>query len=232
MSGDYKIEDDGISGKFEPIPCHVFVTESTFGLPVYNWKPQQEIFTGIRNWILQNRRAGKNSVLLAYSLGKAQRLLAGLRDFAPDIYVHTAIWNAQQALKATGIPFPEVIQVNPGPARNKYEGAVIIAPPGSDGSPWINRFSPYAVGVCSGWMQVRGFFRRRNVDAGFALSDHADWSGLLQAVEATGAQKIYVTHGFQAVLARFLTERGKQAEEVITQYGEEESSPEGEQEKS
>jgi putative mRNA 3-end processing factor len=86
----------------------------------------------------------------------------------------------------------------------------------------MKRFSPYATGVCSGWMQVRGNARRRNADAGFALSDHADWPGLLQAIEATGAQKVFVTHGFQSVLSRYLNEQGIEAAEVKTDYGSEE----------
>jgi putative mRNA 3-end processing factor len=230
VSGDYKIENDGISEKFEPVPCHVFITESTFGLPVYRWKPQEEIYTDIQHWIGQNKALGKNSVLLAYSLGKAQRLLGCLQDVTSEIYVHGAIWNAQQALKEAGVVLPEVKLAGASAPRTKSEWVVVIGPPGSDGSPWINRFSPYAVGVCSGWMQVRGNLRRRNVDAGFALSDHADWTGLLQAIEGTGAKKVFVTHGFQSVLSRYLNEQGLEAGEVMTAFGEEEPDQEAGQE--
>jgi putative mRNA 3-end processing factor len=86
----------------------------------------------------------------------------------------------------------------------------------------MKRFYPYSVGVCSGWMQVRGNIRRKNVDAGFALSDHADWEGLLKAVKATGAEKAYVTHGFQAAFSRYLNESGIEAAEVKTEFGGEE----------
>lgn len=222
VSGDYKTENDGISGAFEPIKCQTFITESTFGLPIYNWKPQAEIFTIIQNWVLKNKEAGKTAVLVAYSLGKAQRLLSCLQAVAGTIFVHGAIWNVHQALVNAGVVLPEVKRVMPDTPKELFRGNVVIAPSGADDSPWIRRFNPFEVGVCSGWMQVRGNVRRRNADAGFALSDHADWKGLLQAIKATGAQKVFVTHGFQAALSRYLNEQGIEAEEVKTEYGEDE----------
>jgi putative mRNA 3-end processing factor len=222
VSGDYKTENDGISGAFEPIRCHRFITESTFGLPIYDWKPQTEIFIAIQNWVLKNKEAGKVSVLIAYSLGKAQRLLSCLQAVTEPIFVHGAVWNVHQALVNAGMSLPPVQWVNAETPKTALQGAVVIAPSGADESPWIKRFNPYEVGVCSGWMQVRGNFRRRNADAGFALSDHADWKGLLQAIEATGAEKVFVTHGFQAALSRYLNEQGIEAAEVKTEFGEDE----------
>jgi putative mRNA 3-end processing factor len=222
VSGDYKIEDDGISGKFEPVKCHTFITESTFGLPIYNWKPQQEIFQNIRDWVCKNKEADKTSVFIAYSLGKAQRLLQCLPEVRLPIYVHGAIWNAHETLTRNGFPLPDVNRITYDTPKESYLGNIIIAPPGAEGSPWMKRFYPYAVGICSGWMQVRGTVRRKNADAGFALSDHADWKGLLQAVKETGAQKVFVTHGYQAVFTRYLNETGIEAAEVKTEYGNEE----------
>jgi putative mRNA 3-end processing factor len=222
VSGDYKTEDDGLSGKFEPVRCNTFITESTFGLPIYHWKPQHEIFQNIQDWIISNREAGKTSVLLAYSLGKAQRLLQCIPAVCNDIYVHGAIWNSHLALQQAGWALPDVKRVTPDLPKESYTGKVIIAPPGADGTPWMKRFRPHAVGVCSGWMQVRGNVRRRNADAGFALSDHADWKGLLEAIKATGAEKVFVTHGFQSVLSRYLNEYGIESAEVKTEYGKEE----------
>ncbi|WEK35736.1 MAG: ligase-associated DNA damage response exonuclease [Candidatus Pseudobacter hemicellulosilyticus] len=221
VSGDYKVEDDGLSGPFAPVPCHTFITESTFGLPVYDWKPQSEIFTQVQDWVRQCFHNGKRPVLLAYSLGKAQRLLQCLPEVTDSIYVHGAIWNAQQALLKAGWALPDVKPVTPDLPKETFRNSVILAPPGADGSPWIKRFSPSAIGVCSGWMQVRGNVRRSNVDAGFPLSDHADWKGLLQAIRATGAEKVFVTHGFQSALSRYLTETGIEAGEVKTEYGDE-----------
>ena len=222
VSGDYKTEDDGISGAFEPVRCDVFVTESTFGLPIYDWKPQASIFETIQDWVLDNREGGKASVLIAYSLGKAQRLLSCLALVTEKIYVHGAVWNVHQALVNAGVVLPAVERVTPEMPRELFKGQVVIAPSSAEGSPWIRKFQPFAIGICSGWMQVRGNVRRRNADAGFALSDHADWRGLLGAVEATGAERVYVTHGFQATLARYLNERGIVAAEVKTAYGEDE----------
>lgn len=219
VSGDYKIEDDGLSGVFEPVKCHTFVSESTFGLPVYHWKPQQQIFEEMINWITKNKENAKTSVIIAYSLGKAQRVLHGLKETAENIFVHGAIWNMHETLLQAGFPLPKVLRLSPETPKELYRGSVVIAPPGAEGSPWMKRFYPYAVGVCSGWMQVRGNVRRRNVDAGFALSDHADWKGLLQAVKETEAQKVYVTHGFQAAFSRYLHENGIEAGEVKTAFG-------------
>jgi putative mRNA 3-end processing factor len=222
VSGDYKTEDDGISGAFEAVKCNVFITESTFGLPIYSWLPQPALFTAIRDWVSQNEAEGKTSVLIAYSLGKAQRLLSCLEPVTGKIFVHGAIWNVHQTLVDAGITLPAVERVLPDMPKDIFRGRVVIAPPSAETSPWMRRFSPYAIGICSGWMQVRGNIRRRNADAGFALSDHADWKGLIDAVTSTAAEKVFVTHGFQATMARYLNEKGIWAAEVRTEYGEDE----------
>lgn len=221
VSGDYKVEDDGISGAFEPVRCHTFITESTFGLPIYNWKPQPAIFADIQQWIRENQAAAKTSVLIAYSLGKAQRVLQAVKEVTDRIYAHGAVFNMQETLSHI-LPkklMPEVKRVTADIPKEEYRGAVVIAPPSAEGTPWMKRFSPYSVGICSGWMQVRGNQRRKNADAGFALSDHCDWKALLHAVEATGAQKVFVTHGFQSAFSRYLNESGIEAGEVKTEYG-------------
>jgi putative mRNA 3-end processing factor len=227
VSGDYKVEDDGISGKFEPVKCNTFITESTFGLPIYKWKPQQEIYDNIIKWINKNKENGKASIILAYSLGKAQRVLQSIKETTQAIYAHGAIFNMQQMLIDAGWNITEVVRVTPETPKELLKGAVVIAPPSADGTSWMKKFMPYSVGVCSGWMQVRGNARRRNVDAGFALSDHADWDGLLQTVKATGAERIFVTHGFQSAFTRYCNEEQIAiAVEVKTQYGNEEEEAE------
>ena len=229
VSGDYKTENDGISGAFEPVRCHTFITESTFGLPIYNWKPQQEIFDNIQQWVLKNQQEGKTSVLIAYSLGKAQRILPCLAAVSDKIFLHGAVYNVHQTLLQAGVRLPHAERVELDAPKETFKNSVVIAPSGADESPWIRRFQPFEVGVCSGWMQVRGNVRRRNADAGYALSDHADWKGLLSAITATGAEKVFVTHGFQAALSRYLNEQGISAGEVKTEYGEdEEGAPAGE----
>jgi putative mRNA 3-end processing factor len=233
VSGDYKVVNDGISGQFEPIACNTFITESTFGLPIYKWKTPQQINNNIQNWVLKNQSEGKTSVLIAYSLGKAQRVLKAIAEITQNIFVHGAIYNIHETLLQAGWNLPAVKRVTLETRKEDLAGSVVVAPPSADGSTWMKKFVPYSVGVCSGWMQVRGNARRRNVDAGFALSDHADWPGLLQAVKATGAEKVFVTHGFQATFSRYLNENGIEAAEVKTEYGNDEeeappTSPEGE----
>jgi putative mRNA 3-end processing factor len=222
VSGDYKREDDGISGKFEPIKCHTFITESTFGLPIYKWKPQQEIYDDIINWISKNKETGKASVLIAYSLGKAQRVLQALKETTQTIFAHGAIYNLQQTLIDAGWDLNPVVRITPETPKDLLKDTVVIAPPGAEGTSWMKKLYPYSIGVCSGWMQVRGNARRRNVDAGFALSDHADWNSLLTTVKETRAEKVFVTHGFQAAFSRYLNEKNIAiAAEVKTQFGDE-----------
>ena len=226
VSGDYKTENDGISGAFEPVQCHTFITESTFGLPVYRWQPQQQVFQQMQHWILQNQQQERASMLIAYSLGKAQRILQAIAPITNKIYVHGAIWNTHQVLLNKGIQLPTVQRITNETTKADLKGAVIIAPPGAEESPWTKRIPSFRTATCSGWMQVRGQARRSSSDMGFALSDHADWNGLLSAVKATGAEKVFVTHGFQSVFSRYLNEIGVEAAEVITQYGEEEKTTE------
>jgi putative mRNA 3-end processing factor len=222
VSGDYKTEDDGLSGAFEPMKCNTFITESTFGLPIYNWKPQQEIYDSIINWIARNKENGKTSVLIAYSLGKAQRVLQHIKETTETIYAHGATFNMQQTLINAGWDIPSIVRVTAETPKDALKETVVIAPPGAEASPWMKRFYPYSVGICSGWMQVRGNVRRKNIDAGFALSDHADWNGLIESIKATEAEKVFVTHGFQSVFARYLNEEKIAiAAEVKTAYGDE-----------
>ena len=222
VSGDYKCEDDGISGALEIVPCHTFITESTFGLPIYKWKPQKEIYADMQQWISGINKEGKTAVLTAYSLGKAQRILPAIAETEIPVFLHGAVYNVHQKLVDAGWKLPEARRVELDAPKETFKKSVVIVPDSATGSAWIKRFTPYAIGSCSGWMQVRGNVRRRNVDAGFVLSDHADWNGLLQTVKATGAEKVFVTHGFQSAFSRYLNEIGIEAGEVKTEFGEEE----------
>jgi len=222
ISGDYKVEYDGISTAFEPIKCHTFVSESTFGLPIYKWLPQQVIFDQIGNWVNNNQEQGKTSVLIAYSLGKAQRLINGLSKTDRQIYVHQSIANLNDAFIQAGVALPETIRISPEIRKEELQKGLVIVPPALADGRWIKTLQQAATGVCSGWMQVRAGRRWRSADAGFALSDHADWPGLLSAIKATEAEKVFVTHGFTATFSKYLNEIGIEAEEVKTQYGTEE----------
>ncbi len=158
--------------------------------------------------------------------GKAQRLLYNLAHTGKRFFVHGAIYNAHQVLLANGWPLPPVELITPETPKSEMKNHLIISPPSAADSAWMKKFAPYSLGICSGWMQVRGNTRRMNADAGFAISDHADWTGLLQSVRATGAEKVFVTHGFSSVLARYLQENDLPAEAVRTAYGGEEETTE------
>lgn len=218
VSGDYKVEYDGISTAFEPVKCHTFVSESTFGLPIYNWQAQEVIFEQIKSWTTANYAQGKTSILVAYSLGKAQRLIKNLADQYP-IYVHQSIANLNESFIAAGVALPETIRITPDIKKEELQKGIVIVPPALADGKWIKSLQQPAIGVCSGWMAVRAGRRWRSADAGFALSDHADWRGLLTAIKATNAEKVFVTHGTTAVFAKYLNEIGISAEEVTTKYG-------------
>ncbi|HMR84261.1 MAG TPA: ligase-associated DNA damage response exonuclease, partial [Niabella sp.] len=223
VSGDYKTADDGISTPFEVVKCNEFVTESTFGLPVYNWLHPQQIFDRIKDWIYRNQANQRTSVFIAYSLGKAQRLIKGLEGVA-EIFVHSSIERLNKAMESAGIPLPQTHIWNAETSKTEVQSNIVILPPSLLGSNMIKKVPNGAVAICSGWMQVRGNRRWQSVDAGFAVSDHADWGGLLQTVKATGAEKVFVTHGYTATFAKYLNEIGIAAEEVATQYGNDEET--------
>jgi putative mRNA 3-end processing factor len=219
-SGDYKTQDDGLSGSFESIKCHTFITESTFGLPVYQWKSQKEQYKEIQDWIQHNQKNGNHSVLYAYSLGKAQRIAQAVGAVSNNIYVHGSVWNIHQALTEEGILLPEVKRMNLENKKSISEKSVIISPVSAADTPWINQMGPYKSAFCSGWMHIRGQAKRNPADHGFAISDHADWNGLLNSIKATNAEKVLVTHGFTSILSRHLNESGIHAEELHTPFGE------------
>jgi putative mRNA 3-end processing factor len=218
VSGDYKLENDGLAEPFEPVACHTFITESTFGLPIYRWAPQQAVMREINDWWRTNQAAGKTSVLFAYALGKAQRLLAGLDTSIGTIYTHGAVENTNKILREQGVVLPRTVRVNSTIPKQSFPGNMVIAVPSALGSPWLRKFQPAALGYASGWMQMRGTRRRRSVDRGFVMSDHADWAGLNTAVQETGAERVFVTHGYTETFARWLREQGLEAGIVKTAY--------------
>jgi putative mRNA 3-end processing factor len=217
-SGDYKLENDGLSEAFEPVKCHHFITESTFGLPVYRWQPQEEVFADINDWWRSNKAAGKVTVLSGYALGKAQRILHGLDPGIGKIYTHGAIENTNEVIRSQGILLPETIRVTEAINKKDYPGNIVIATPGAVGQPWMKKFGAASVGAASGWMTLRGARRRRGADRGFVLSDHCDWPALLEAIDLTGAENIYVTHGYTAIFSQHLRNLGLNAVELETEY--------------
>lgn len=206
FTGDYKLINDGISQPYEQLQCHHFITESTFGLPIYKFPSPFEIYAAMNDYWKQNRADGYNTVLLGYSLGKAQNILGHIDPSIGNIYLHGAVANTNEALASVGYHFPGE-RVTPETDRSKIVGDLIVAPPSVADGPWLRKMKPYRIAMCSGWMQLRGARRRRGVDMGFALSDHCDWAQLNQAVLATGAEHIYITHGYEQNYARWITEK-------------------------
>ena len=219
VSGDYKTTDDGFCEAFEPLRCHSFITECTFGLPVFRWAPQSDVASEINTWWASNAAQGRVSVLGAYSLGKAQRLLSLVDPNIGPILTHGAVEATNAVLRAQGYALPPTHLVTPETRAADFPGALVIAPPSALGSSWAKRFGAVSTGFASGWMQLRGIRRRRAADRGFVLSDHADWPGLLEAIAATGAENIYPTHGYTEIFARHLNEAGLNARPVPTEFG-------------
>ncbi|ABG31434.1 DNA ligase-associated DEXH box helicase [Roseobacter denitrificans] len=227
-SGDYKIEDDGLSEPFEPQRCHHFITESTFGLPVFRWRPQPDIAQDINAWWQGCAAACKTAFLGAYALGKAQRLLRMLDPSIGPILTHGAVEATNAVLRGQGIVLPQTTQLTKDTDPKANRGALVVAPPSALGSTWAKRFGPSESAFASGWMQLRGVRRRRSGDRGFVISDHADWDGLLSAIKATEAENVYVTHGYTDIFARYLSENGWHAQVVPTEFGGESDESEAE----
>lgn len=218
VSGDYKVEEDGLSEPFEPVPCHAFITECTFGLPVFNWTSQAELAGELNAWWRACRDAGKVAVIGAYSLGKAQRVLTSLDLSIGPVFTHGAVENMNSVLREQGVDLPPTTQVTPDVARAAFAGGLVIAPPSAMDGNWMRRFGPVSRGYASGWMALRGVRRRRAADRGFVMSDHADWNGLNEAVAATGAERVFVTHGYTGPFRKWLQSRGYDAHVVSTEY--------------
>ncbi|WP_394746805.1 ligase-associated DNA damage response exonuclease [Spongiimicrobium salis] len=228
FTGDYKTENDGLSTPFEPIPCHTFITECTFGLPAFKWTPQEQIMDDINSWWAQNRANGQTSVLFGYSLGKAQRLLKHLDIDNGPIFTHGAIEKMTEVIRPL-VSLPKTTLITKDTTKDALKGAMVLAPPSAHGSSWIKKMVPYVTGTASGWMAFRGARRRRAIDKGFVLSDHCDWTGLLGSIRDTGAEKIICTHGYTDIFARFLREEGYDARTADTQYEGELAEIEGNQ---
>lgn len=221
-SGDYFVSgaDDANTTcpPFEPVRCHCFITESTFGLPVYRWRPQAEVFAEVDAWWRANAELGRPSLLMGYSFGKAQRLLAGVDAAIGPIVVHGAVASINDAYRAAGVVLPPTHTMDELD-KAALGRALVVAPPAVHGSAWTRRLGEHGDAFASGWMQLRGARRRQGVDRGFVISDHADWPGLQRAIAATGAARVIVTHGYEAVMVRWLQQQGLEAGSFRTEYG-------------
>lgn len=226
-SGDYKVDADPTCEPFEALRCETFISESTFGLPIYRWPAGADVFADINRWWTGNAAAGRASVLFCYAFGKAQRILAGVDPSIGPLLVHGAVEPLNRAYRASGVPLPPTRLVSDVDDKSELRRALVLAPPSAQGTPWLRRFGDYSDAFASGWMQLRGTRRRRALDRGFVLSDHADWPGLMRAIGATGAQRVIVTHGQVPVMVRWLAEQGLEAEAFETEFGDEQEDAAG-----
>ena len=222
LSGDYKRASDPTCEPFEPVPCDTFITESTFGLPIYRWDATEIVIAEILGWWELNRTRNLTSVVFCYTLGKAQRLLAELsRVTDRAVYVHGMLLPMIETYRELGIAMAEttpVIQASrsstrseraePVERRASFAGELVLAPLSARGTPWMRRLGEVSDAFVSGLMRVRGIRRQRAFDRGFVLSDHADWPALLQTVAETGASRVLASHGHAEPLARYLASRG------------------------
>jgi putative mRNA 3-end processing factor len=224
FTGDYKRDPDPSCKPFEVVECDTLITEATFALPIYHWKPGNLVAEEILTWWKQNKERGWNSILCCYALGKTQRILAELANLIDQpVHLHGSMKNLVQIYRDAGIKMcdtrPAIQDVSKAGNKEKLKGALIIAPPSASGSTWTRRFEPYEVGFASGWMQVRGNRRRKAYDRGFVVSDHADWNSLLRTIEDSKAKRVIATHGSSEVLARYVNERmGLQGEVFQTEF--------------
>ena len=221
-SGDYKRQPDPTCAPFEVVPCDVFITEATFGLPVYRWPDTTDVARDIVAWRDQCAARGEAAVLLCYALGKAQRLLAELgRVTDQPAWLHGAVATGVEVYRQAGIDMLATHPVGEADKGSEFAGRLVLAPPSAAGSPWMKRFRKSQVGFASGWMRIRGNRRRRNYDRGFQVSDHADWPDLMRTIRETGARRVIATHGNTDAIIRALNEDGIAAEAFRTDYGDE-----------
>jgi putative mRNA 3-end processing factor len=223
VSGDYKRDADPTCTPFEPVPCDTFITESTFGLPIYRWDPPQAVINEIVGWWDRNREEGRASVLFCYTIGKAQRVLSELaRVTDRTVFVHGMMLGMIDVYRAAGVPMLPVESVVDAPARSRgtrsFAGELVLAPLSARGTPWMRRLGDMSDGFASGLMRVRGVRRQRAFDRGFVLSDHADWPALLATTRETGAARILATHGHGEAFARFLREQGVESGTIRTAW--------------
>ncbi|MBX9694473.1 MAG: ligase-associated DNA damage response exonuclease [Cyanobacteria bacterium] len=226
VSGDYKTLPDPTCEAFEVVRCNTFITESTFGLPIYRWTSSLHVLEQINSWWSKNAQEGKASLLLAYSLGKAQRVIHGVDNTIGPVYTHGATEAINEIYRASGVELPMTTRVSQLGKGTSLGGALVVAPQSVQRSGWLKRLGKHSTAFASGWMRIRGIRRRSALDRGFVLSDHADWPGLLDTINATGAEQILVTHGYSDVLVRYLREQGKQAFTMETRFQGESEEPE------
>lgn len=228
-SGDYKRERDPTCAGFEPVPCDIFITEATFGLPVFRHPPA----AGEVAKLLESVRLfpERSHIVGAYSLGKAQRVMALIRQagYERPLYIHGAVEKITAFYEAEGIPLGEVRPVA-GMDRKTLGGEMVICPPSATQDLWARRFPDPVTAFASGWMRIRARARQKGVELPLVISDHADWDDLQATIRETGAGEVWVTHGEAEALVHWCATAGLRAKPLhLVGYGDEgEAEPVGE----
>lgn len=208
VTGDYKLEDDRLSEPFEPVKCHHFITECTFGLPVYQWTNQHEVYTQINDWWLQNKQDGITSILFGYSLGKSQRIIKNIDHGIGPVYVHRSVGAMNEAIRQDGADLPPTTTIDDKTNPSRLKGQLIIAPPSFSSGAWIHELGDLSFAMASGWVLTGKNMGRGKQQRGFVLSDHVDWDDLMKAIDMTNAQRVITMHGYTKEVTRWLNENG------------------------
>ncbi|AKS41389.1 ligase-associated DNA damage response exonuclease [Wenzhouxiangella marina] len=214
VSGDFKRTPDPTCEAFQPFDCDVWLSECTFGLPVYRWPETDQVIAEMLDWWQACRAQGRPAVLFCYALGKAQRVMAELHGAGVDepIWLHGAMRPLTDCYREQGIALPPTRLISEADPQEDFRGQLILAPPSAAGSSWMRRFKGHSAGFVSGWMRIRGNRRRRGYDRGFVLSDHADWPGLVGTAADMNAGRVITIHGNGEALTRHLASQGLEAE--------------------
>ncbi|QNP49672.1 ligase-associated DNA damage response exonuclease [Diaphorobacter aerolatus] len=224
FTGDFKREPDPTCAPFEVVPCDVFICEATFAFPVYSWPAIEQEISRVLQWRELCESEGKAAILYAYSLGKAQRILAELNGkLDRPVLLHGAMERGVDVYRRANIALAPTELVMSLPGDTSFAGRLVLAPPSAQDSAWTRRFRSFEQAQASGWMQLRGNRRRRNLQRGFVISDHADWNALIETIRESGAHRVIATHGNTDALIPYLErELGVQAERLRTAYGDDE----------
>lgn len=216
VTGDYKLEDDNISGVFEPIKCDVLVTESTFAMPHFRWQPQSEIFADVNQWWAKNKAEGYTSIIFGYSLGKVQRILANLDHTIGNVFSQGAAWEMTEAIREAGVALPPMQLINEATSADELAGSMLLIT--NSALPFLaQRIGPFRSANASGWMKLKHHQLKQTEDnRAFVISDHVDWGGIFDTVENTGAGLVYVTHGYKDLLCKYINKTGVYAAPLET----------------
>ena len=191
FTGDFKRDPDPTCAPYEVVPCDVFICEATFAYPIYAWPRIEDEIDRLVQWVQQCASDGKAALLYAYSLGKAQRVLAHLKDRLPEpVLLHGGMVRGVHVYRDAGVAMVDTMPFLDVAPDTPLAGRLVLAPPSAQNSAWTKRLKAYEHAMASGWMQVRGNRRRRNVQRGFVISDHADWHSLIATIRETGARRV------------------------------------------